>query len=50
MLLEEGLVTKPDLERALSLQAESGETLSRVLVDEEIVPEGDLVRMLARHV
>lgn len=50
MLLEEGLVTQADLERAKSLQMETGETLSRVLVDEDMVPETDLVRVLARHV
>ncbi|MBU1227797.1 MAG: Flp pilus assembly complex ATPase component TadA [Actinobacteria bacterium] len=50
MLLEEGLVTRPDLERAKARQLETGETLSRVLVDEEIVPEVDLVKVLARHV
>jgi type IV pilus assembly protein PilB len=49
MLLEEGLLTRPDLERAQSLQAESGETLSRVLIEEEIVPEQELVKVLARH-
>jgi len=50
MLLEEGLVTRHDLERAQERQAETGETLSRVLVDEEIVGETDLVQVLARHV
>jgi type IV pilus assembly protein PilB len=50
MLLEEGLVTRHDLERAQERQVETGETLSRVLVDEEIVGEEDLVKVLARHV
>ena len=50
MLLEEGLVTRHDLERAQERQVETGETLSRVLVDEEMVGEGDLVQVLARHV
>ena len=50
MLLDEGLVTRPDLERAQARQLETGETLSRVLVEEEIVPENDLVQVLARHV
>ncbi len=50
MLLEEGLVTRHDLERAQERQAETGETLSRVLVDEEMVGEDDLVKVLARHV
>jgi len=50
MLLEEGLLTRSDLDRAQARQLETGETLSRVLVDEEMVPEGDLVKVLARHV
>jgi len=50
MLLDEGLITRPDLERAQARQLETGETLSRVLVEEEIVPEHDLVQVLARHV
>ncbi len=50
MLLDEGLVTRHDLERAQERQVETGETLSRVLVDEEIVGEEDLVKVLARHV
>lgn len=50
MLLEEGLVTRHDLERAQERQVETGETLSRVLVSEEIVGEDDLVKVLARHV
>ena len=50
MLLEEGLVTRHDLERAQERQVETGETLSRVLVDEEMVGEDDLVKVLARHV
>jgi len=50
MLLDEGLVTRSDLERAQARQLETGETLSRVLVEEEIVAENDLVQILARHV
>jgi type IV pilus assembly protein PilB len=50
MLLEEGLLTRSDLDRAQARQLETGETLSRVLVDEEMVPEGELVKVLARHV
>jgi len=49
LLLEEGLVTRRDLERASAVQAESGLPLTRVLVEEHIVTEGDMVRMLARH-
>ncbi|MBM3696603.1 MAG: type II secretion system protein GspE [Actinobacteria bacterium] len=49
LLLEEGLVTRRDLERASAVQGESGLPLTRVLVEEHIVSEGDMVRMLARH-
>jgi type IV pilus assembly protein PilB len=49
LLLEEGLLTRRDLERAAAAQAESGLPLTRVLVEEHIVAEADLVRVLARH-
>ena len=49
LLLEEGLLTRRDLERAAAVQAESGLPLTRVLVEEHIVAEGDIVRLLARH-
>ncbi|NQV05649.1 Flp pilus assembly complex ATPase component TadA [bacterium] len=49
LLLEEGLVTATDLARANEIQAESGDPLTRVLVEEEMVKEGDLVRLLARQ-
>jgi type IV pilus assembly protein PilB len=50
MLLDEGLVTQADLERAQAVQAQTGETLSRILIEEEIIPEDDVTRVLARHV
>jgi type IV pilus assembly protein PilB len=50
ILLEEGLLTQRDLDRAVELQAESGEALTRILVEEDIVNESDLVQILARHV
>jgi type IV pilus assembly protein PilB len=49
LLLEEGLLTRRDLERAAAVQAESGLPLTRVLVEEHIVAEGDIVRVLARR-
>jgi type IV pilus assembly protein PilB len=49
LLLEEGLLTRRDLERAAAVQAESGLPLTRVLVEEHMVAEGDIVRLLARH-
>jgi type IV pilus assembly protein PilB len=50
MLLEEGLITRHDLEAAQARQVETGETLSRVLVEDDVVGETDLVKVLARHV
>jgi len=49
LLLEEGLLTHRDLERAAAVQAESGLPLTRVLVEEHMVAEGDIVRLVARH-
>ena len=49
LLIEEGLLTRRDLERAAAVQAESGLPLTRVLVEEHIVAEADIVRVLARH-
>jgi type IV pilus assembly protein PilB len=50
LLLEEGLLTRRDLERAAEVQADKGLPLTRVLVDEGIVAEADLVRALAGHI
>ncbi|HUU62066.1 MAG TPA: ATPase, T2SS/T4P/T4SS family, partial [Acidimicrobiia bacterium] len=50
LLLEEGLLTRRDLERAVEVQADKGLPLTRVLVDEGIVAEADLVRALAGHI
>ena len=50
LLLEEGLLTRRDLERAAEVQADSGMPLTRVLVTEGIVAESDLVRALAGHI
>ncbi len=49
VLVGEGLVTSEDLHRARELQAETGEALTRVLVEEEMVDETKLVRVLAGH-
>jgi type IV pilus assembly protein PilB len=49
LLIEEGLLTRRDLERAAAVRAESGLPLTRVLVEEHIVAEADIVRVLARH-
>ncbi len=50
LLLEEGLLTRRDLERAAEVQADTGMPLTRVLVAEGIVAEADLVRALAGHI
>jgi len=50
LLLEEGLLTRRDLDRAVEVQPSTGTPLPRVLVAEGIVAEPDLVRALARHV
>jgi len=49
LLLDEGLLTRRDLERATAVQAESGLPLTRILVEEHIVAEADIVRVLARR-
>jgi type IV pilus assembly protein PilB len=49
ILVDEGLVTSDDLHKARELQAESGDSLTRVLVGEKMVDESRLVQVLARH-
>ncbi|MEE8497484.1 MAG: ATPase, T2SS/T4P/T4SS family [Acidimicrobiia bacterium] len=49
ILVREGLVTDDDLQVARGIQAESGEALTRVLVDESMIDETKLVRVLAEH-
>lgn len=49
VLVGEGLLTLEQLQQARSLQAESGEALTRVLVEERMVDETKLVRTLAGH-
>ncbi len=50
MLLQEGLLSRADLDRATEIQAESGMPLGRILVEEGFVKETDLVKTLARHI
>lgn len=50
LLLEEGIVTHEVLEHALELQEQTGRPLGRVLVEERLVHERDLVRALASHI
>jgi type IV pilus assembly protein PilB len=49
VLAESGLVTEGDMTRARARQAETGESLTRVLVDEGMVRELDLVKAIATH-
>lgn len=49
VLVESGLVSDEDLQRARFRQAETGEPLTRVLVDEGMVEEVTLVRALGQH-
>lgn len=49
ILVREGLVTDDDLQAARGIQAETGEALTRVLVDERMIDETKLVRVLAEH-
>lgn len=50
LLLEEGLLTQELLEKGLAMAAETGRPLGRVLVEEKIVSERDLVRTLAKAI
>ncbi len=50
MLLEEGLLTRDQLDHAVAVQARSGTPLGRVLVDEGLVAEAELVKALARQI
>jgi type IV pilus assembly protein PilB len=50
MLLQEGLLTRANLDRATEIQNESGVPLGRILVEEGFVKETDLVKTLARHI
>lgn len=49
VLVGEGLLTLDQLHQAREIQAESGEALTRVLVEEKMVDETRLVRVLAGH-
>ncbi|GBD84511.1 type II secretion system protein E [bacterium BMS3Abin02] len=50
LLLEEGIVTQEALDRGLEIHNEGGLPLARVLLDEHLVDERDLVRVLARSI
>ncbi|HEX4778846.1 MAG TPA: ATPase, T2SS/T4P/T4SS family, partial [Acidimicrobiia bacterium] len=50
LLLEEGLLTQPDLETALAEQERTGKPLPRVLIESGAVTEIDVIRTLASQV
>jgi type IV pilus assembly protein PilB len=50
LLLEEGIVTQDALDKGLEIHQEKGLPLARVLLDEHLVDERDLVRVLARSI
>ncbi len=50
VLVESGLVSPGDLQRARDRQAETGESLTRVLVAEGMVAETTLAQALGRHI
>jgi type IV pilus assembly protein PilB len=50
LLLEEGIVTEEVLKAGLDIHHESGRPLGRVLVEENLVEERDLVRVLAKNI
>ncbi len=50
LLIDEGLVTSETLDTGMALQRETGRPLGRVLVEEGLVDEADLVRALAKHI
>jgi type IV pilus assembly protein PilB len=49
LLVDDGLITQSDLQTAFARQAESGEALTRVLVDEGMLDENTLARAMAGH-
>ena len=49
LLVDAGLMTRGDLQRARNLQSESGDSLSRVLLDEGLVEEQALAKVISNH-
>lgn len=50
LLLEEGIVTEETLKKGLELHKATGRPLGRVLVEEKLVNERDLVKVLAKNI
>ncbi len=49
IVIESGLVSEQDLERALQMQQETGERLGHLLVVLELISEQDLIGLLSTH-
>ena len=49
LLVDDGLITRSDLQTAFAKQAESGDALTRVLVEEGMLDENTLARAMATH-
>ena len=49
LLVDAGLLTEEDCQKALSVRTERGQDLARILMDDSLVSETDLVATLARH-
>ncbi len=49
ILIEEGLLRRPDLERALDIQDTTGEMLGEILLDEGLISEDDIARVIVKQ-
>lgn len=49
ILIEEGLLRQPDLERALDIQDSTGEMLGEILLDEGLINENDIARVIVKQ-
>src|SRR5260370_14790384 len=49
LLVDAGLLTEEDCQKALSVRTDRGQDLARILMDDSLVSETDLVATLARH-
>ncbi len=49
LLVDAGLLTEEDCQKALLVRTERGQDLARILMDDALVSETDLVATLARH-
>jgi len=49
ILIEEGLLRRPDLERALDIQDTTGEMLGEILLEEGLISEEDIARVIVKQ-